>query len=266
MKKLFEFQVSELITTKATVKQIEKLLTDYSRTGKIETLLAAQENIHKVEQTVAAAIKSVRPVAAEGDDAEMDWDKAPKAPVFVLNLAKRYPQNEAKYYKLWYKAVDRSTEGGKAFNYGAGINIFRAYAKREQLQLEGVDFDAEIARYGEVNESVKRSPLSNIKMFEDFDMDDEDMEDDVDTDEDSDGPPYYFFIDGDSQAIVEINRGSRGGSYRETLVRGEEPYGFGSKTYQSYLSADDILSWLRKDYGDVTRIKEEEFDDYLPEE
>lgn len=263
MKKLFEFQVSELISTKATVKQIEKLLTDYSRTGKIETLLAAQENIHKVEQTVAAAIKSVRPVpSAEGG--EIDWDMDPKAPVFILNLVKRYPQNEEKYFKLWHKAVARSTEGGKKFNYGAGINIFRAYAKREQLQLEGIDFDAEIARYNEVNESTERK-LTNIRMFEDFDTE-EDMDDDIDTEDDNDGPPYYFFIDGDSPAIVKIDRGMRGGSYRETLVRGEEPYGFGSKTYQSYLSADDIESWLRKDYGDVTRIKEEEFDDYLTEE
>lgn len=268
MKKLYEFQVSELLATKAAVKQIEKLLTDYSRTGKFETLLAAQENIHKVEQTVAAAIKSARPATASSDGGELDWDALPiKAPLFILNLARKYPQKEQKYFDAWKALITKHAPNpGEKANYGKYINMFKAYAKRPEydLALEDVDFDAEIARYNEVNESAGRK-LSNIKMFEDFDMDDENMDDDIDTDED-DGPPYYFFIDGDNQAIVKIDKGMRGGSYRETLVRGEEPYGFGSKTYQSYLSADDIESWLRKDYGDVTRIKEEEFDDYLPEE
>jgi ribosomal protein L35AE/L33A len=86
-----------------------------------------------------------------------------------------------------------------------------------------------------------------------------------------DSPPYFFYIeDGDNKAIVKIGypkRGNGEGNLKEFLVRGEEPYGFGSKNYQSYLTKSDIDGWLSKDYDYVEAIEtEEDFDNYLPSE
>jgi len=86
-----------------------------------------------------------------------------------------------------------------------------------------------------------------------------------------DGPPYFFYIeDGDNKAIVKIGypkRGNGEGNLREFLIRGEEPYGFGGKNYQSYLTKSDIDNWLSKDYDYVEAIdSEDEFDNYLPEQ
>lgn len=88
--------------------------------------------------------------------------------------------------------------------------------------------------------------------------------------DEEDSPPYFFYIeDMGKKCIIRIGYPMRGNgtetNYKERLVRGEEPYSLGTKTYQSYLSGTDILRWLRKDYESVTPIKSEsEFDNYLP--
>ncbi len=49
---------------------------------------------------------------------------------------------------------------------------------------------------------------------------------------------------------VEVEMLGEGSKWREgRVVSGEEPYGWGSKTYQGYLTADDVEFWLSRDYG-----------------
>jgi hypothetical protein len=70
-----------------------------------------------------------------------------------------------------------------------------------------------------------------------------------------------FDFENDSEFLVKIKdsvcqiRKGRMGNWIERFVYGEEPYGFGGKSYQSYLDKDEIVSWLMKDYkGDVEEI------------
>jgi hypothetical protein len=73
-----------------------------------------------------------------------------------------------------------------------------------------------------------------------------------------DGNPYGFEYDedadyenlelSDGETTVELYKdGSKWIEGR--VIDGEKPYGWGSKTYQSYLSIDDICTWLKRDYG-----------------
>lgn len=97
--------------------------------------------------------------------------------------------------------------------------------------------------------------MKHIKLFESFDDDFED--DDVNI-------VYFYIEDGSKQAIVSLRK--QGSSWREYVERGEEPFGFGSKTYQSYLKPSDLRSWLSKDYDYVEQIdSEDDFDNYLSE-
>lgn len=53
-----------------------------------------------------------------------------------------------------------------------------------------------------------------------------------------------------SNGDITVQLYKAGSKWREgSVIDGEEPYGWGSKTYGSYLTPDDICTWLRKDYG-----------------
>ena len=53
-----------------------------------------------------------------------------------------------------------------------------------------------------------------------------------------------------SNGDITVQLYKAGSKWREgSVIDGEEPYGWGSKTYESYLTPDDICTWLRKDYG-----------------
>jgi hypothetical protein len=73
----------------------------------------------------------------------------------------------------------------------------------------------------------------------------------------SEGEELFFTIN--DETVVRL--ANRNGQWHEYHVSGPEPYGFGSKTYDGSLDAEDILSWLSKDYGDVEAYDENEDDD-----
>ena len=112
-----------------TVDKITNLISHYSIP---QDLIKLQAEIAKLQKTVADTIRN----SAKGATEELNWDRAPLAPIFVLNLKQRYPQNEARYYALWYKAAERLP----SFNYGGAIQIFKTYCKREDLMLEEHDY------------------------------------------------------------------------------------------------------------------------------
>ena len=112
-----------------TVNKITDLISHYSVP---QDLIKLQAEVNKMQKLIADTIRSARSTETE----KLDWNKAPLAPVFVLTLKQRYPQNEKRYYELWYKAADRLP----TFNYGGAINIFKTYCKREELMLEEHDY------------------------------------------------------------------------------------------------------------------------------
>ncbi len=73
--------------------------------------------------------------------------------------------------------------------------------------------------------------MNHVKLFEQFV---------------NEGISYLELTDGDTT----VSLSKRGGKwYEDSVIDGEEPYGWGSKTYQSYLEPGDIASYLSKDYG-----------------
>jgi len=92
--------------------------------------------------------------------------------------------------------------------------------------------------------------MKHLRLFENFDQEDNEL--------------YFYIEDGSKKAIVRIAK--EGSKWQEYLERGEAPYGFGGKTYQSYLEASDIISWLNKDYDYVEQIQDDQFDEYLGED
>ena len=112
------------------VNKITDLISHYAVP---QDLIKLQAEVTKMQKLIADTIRSS---ARSAETEELDWQRAPLAPVFVLNLKQRYPQNEKRYYDLWYKAAERLP----TFNYGGAINIFKTYCKREELVLEDHDY------------------------------------------------------------------------------------------------------------------------------
>jgi hypothetical protein len=124
---------NELCTLIPSLEKIGDLISTYSES---HDLIKIQAETSKFQKEIQDRIRT----SAAGATDELDWDRGPKAPIFVLNLKQRYPQHEAKYYELWYKAAERQP----VFSYGGAIAIFKTYCKRENLLLEDHDYDNEL--------------------------------------------------------------------------------------------------------------------------
>lgn len=70
-------------------------------------------------------------------------------------------------------------------------------------------------------------------------------------DEDDDEQGSFFVaiynIDDNSTFVGEISK--RGGRWRCGRGRGKEPYGWGGHTFMSYLTVQDVMTWIHKDYS-----------------
>lgn len=67
---------------------------------------------------------------------------------------------------------------------------------------------------------------------------------------------YITIRDGSNVWVGEYERD--GGKWHERtseVLSGEEGYGFGGKTYMSYLTPDEIRDWLLRDYDDASPVR-----------
>jgi len=93
-----------------------------------------------------------------------------------------------------------------------------------------------------------------VKKKDKTELDEADYDDEDDYDEDS---ANGFFVcigseeDGGFVGMVTKD----GGKWRESNVAGNAPYSWGGKSYMSYLSADEIMSYIRNDYGRHADVK-----------
>lgn len=73
-----------------------------------------------------------------------------------------------------------------------------------------------------------------------------------DSGDDNEAPTQFFvaMYDGNENTAFVGQLLKRGGQWHERKVAGTAPYSWGSKTYQSYLSVREIMSWIDRDYGD----------------
>ena len=89
-----------------------------------------------------------------------------------------------------------------------------------------------------------------IKMLKQKSVIKESQEADTDSD-------YLEFSDGET--VVSMHKD--GGKWIEgDVIEGEKPYGWGGKTYMSYLSPKEIARYLRQDYGGDWQVSDENTD------
>jgi hypothetical protein len=129
--KIFEFTETPVDTESLNhlLIEIQEVLDDYDSSKSNGTLVELNKLAAKFQAAVAEAIRGTMPPSEEVSD-------VPKAPVFVINLGKKYPDQKGAYDRLWAKAAKRLP----TFSYGGAINIFKAYANREKLMLEAEEF------------------------------------------------------------------------------------------------------------------------------
>lgn len=109
--------------------EIQEVLDEYDSKQSSSTLVELNKLAVKFQTAVADALRGTLPPSDDVTD-------VPKAPIFVINLGKKYPDQKGAYDRLWAKASKRLP----TFSYGGAISIFKTYAKRENLMLEAEEF------------------------------------------------------------------------------------------------------------------------------
>jgi hypothetical protein len=109
--------------------EIQEVLDEYDSKQSSSTLVELNKLAVKFQAAVADTLRGTLPPSDDVTD-------VPKAPIFVINLGKKYPDQKGAYDRLWAKAAKRLP----TFSYGGAISIFKTYAKRENLMLEAEEF------------------------------------------------------------------------------------------------------------------------------
>lgn len=103
--------------------------------------------------------------------------------------------------------------------------------------LENVNDNAELRKFVEImsaRENIEESDEGEAEMF------------------------YVVIADGSDRCVARLEKYGR--SWHEECVFGDSPDGFSSKTYMGYLSPDEIISWLNRDYSTVLGPFANEYD------
>lgn len=97
------------------------------------------------------------------------------------------------------------------------------------------------------------APTVDVKDAPDFNAESDGFDDDAPEDV---GPHYYKIDSYDCLAIVRVVM--EGGKWRESLVKAikgnPRDLRIGGAEYMSYLTPQEILSWMNKDYGNATYL------------
>ena len=80
------------------------------------------------------------------------------------------------------------------------------------------------------------------------------------TEADDDAPEQFFVAIGNGNEYAVIGLEKDGSYWHESTVMGDELYGMGGKRYMSYLSREDIIHWLNRDYDQVSEPFDNEWD------
>lgn len=80
------------------------------------------------------------------------------------------------------------------------------------------------------------------------------------SDQNATGSPEFFVAIHDGEDFWVGRLEKEGGKWYESTVFGNAGYGFGGKNYMGYLTRDDLMTWLHKDYHVVLGPFENEYD------
>lgn len=123
--------------------------------------------------------------------------------------------------------------------YKVQLTSLKAGPMKMDERDEGISKDAETKFHSELDKLVHTT----------FGKRKDEMAEDGGPDE---GPTQFFvaMYDGNENTAFVGQLLKRDGQWYERRIAGTAPYSWGSKTYQSYLSVKEIMSWLDRDYGD----------------
>ena len=107
----------------------------------------------------------------------------------------------------------------------------------------------------ELDKTAKETAIQRklAEAYEEYEYDDEDEEDDQPN-------GFYVAISSEDSGVFVGMITKQGSKWRESTVHGNPPYKWGSG-YMGYLTPEDIMQWIRKDYGRSYDVEGPFFDD-----
>lgn len=84
--------------------------------------------------------------------------------------------------------------------------------------------------------------------------------DDIDDDDEEENDGFYVVIASEDSGVFVGALTKDGGRWRETTVKGNKPHNWGGG-YMSYLTPEEVMSWLHKDYGRSYEVAGPFYDD-----
>lgn len=228
-----------------------------------QTRLAA---IKELGQQMMAANKAYAAAKQAGDEA-----KAQRIRAYLTKVAAKKaeivgedasPVQEAGYdsgkqygirYKVFAGREGRITTKEKWFKTSKQLETFAAKVQETGnfYEIDGYSYPSNDALAADpIQEEYGDKPVSGVEDYDgagyDYDDDEEMVDDDT---------FYVAIYDEDENKTFVGGVQKQEGRWREFRVAGEEPYKWGGARYMSYLTPDQIMSWIYKDYDRSYEVK-----------
>jgi hypothetical protein len=199
------------------------------------------------------------------------------------DLEDQDPNSDARSYVIdWLKKHDPATfnalySQGKAQEVSEGMGdkisgwffkkgsqqIIKAIEQSSVMQVASMTMQMPEKKQKNIIQAAKHY-LENVedhpglrKFVDIMTMNNDSLVEDAEDGEDSTEQFFVALRDGQDYAVVELEK--EGGYWHERLVMGDAN-NIGGKRYMSYLSTDDIIHWLNRDYDEVSEPFANEWD------
>jgi hypothetical protein len=201
-----------------------------------------------------------------------DYDSFVDGDGFCVDLGSAFDlwMSEPQKKKMWTLYQSGHKFISKVFDFDGDKDDFWAKvdAWKKRMAMKGYeDFDDEdtgdqhefilVSTAGKQASGVsKRASEHDDEEFDDEEFDDEEFDDEEFDDEAPRKPLYFRVTNYGSTAVIKLQL--EDGRWRESLYSAEEGdpsnLQIGNSTYMSYLTPQDLLSWLKRDYQRVEML------------
>jgi hypothetical protein len=201
-----------------------------------------------------------------------DYDSFVDSDGFCEDLGSAFDlwMSEPQKKKMWALYQSGHKFISKVFDFDGDKDDFwtKVDAWKKRMAMKGYeDFDDEengdqhefilVSTAGkQASEVSKRASELDDEEFDDEEFDDEEFDDEEFDDEAPRKPLYFRVTNYGSTAVIKLQL--EDGRWRESLYSAEEGdpsnLQIGNSTYMSYLTPQDLLSWLKRDYQRVEML------------
>lgn len=155
--------------------------------------------------------------------------------------------------------VMEATEQSLQKKIDAKQNALELARERRKMsgKSKGVQSDREVKLSSEIAElrqelHILKNKQGVAEAYEEYDDDEDEHEDQADG--------FYVVIASEDSGVFVGALTKDGGRWRETTVSGKPPYNWGGG-YMSYLTPEDVMQWIKKDYGRSYEVAGPFYDD-----